>query len=147
MRVRDLMSSNVACCQTDTPLQEVAKMMVDCDCGEIPVADRSGRPVGVVTDRDIACRAVAQGRNALELTAGDVMTAPALTVTPEVSLAECCEMLEANQIRRLPVVDESGRCVGIVSQADIARHASKRNTAEVLRRVSEPSVRASAVAH
>jgi CBS domain-containing protein len=120
-------------------------MMVDCDCGEIPVVDDAGRPVGVITDRDITCRAVAQGRNPLQLSAQDCMTGPALTVTPETSLADCCRLLEENQIRRVPVVDDTGCCIGIVSQSDVARHASKRTTAEVVQRVSEPSVRASAV--
>jgi CBS domain-containing protein len=146
MKVRDIMSSDVACCRTDTPLQDVAQMMVECDCGEIPVADDAGRPVGVITDRDITCRAVARGRNPLELTAADCMTRPALTVHPEASIDECCVMLEENQIRRAPVVDLEGRCVGIVSQADIARHASRRTTAEVVQRVSTPSPRASAIA-
>ena len=146
MKVNDVMSTNVACCVKDTPLKEVAQMMVDCDCGEVPVTDAAGRPVGVVTDRDITCRAVAKGRNPLELTAADCMTSPALTVTPDASLDECCEMLEANQIRRMPVVDATGRCVGIVSLADIARDAPKGETAKVVQRVSQPSVRASAVA-
>jgi CBS domain-containing protein len=146
MKVRDVMSTNVTCCRRDTPLTEVAQMMVDCDCGEIPVADDTGRPIGVITDRDITCRVVAKGRNPLELTAGDCMTTPALIVTPHASLAECCEVMEQSQVRRLPVVDAAGRCVGIVSQADIARRAPEHNTAEVVQRVSEPSVGASAIA-
>jgi CBS domain-containing protein len=146
MKVRDIMSSDVACCRSDTSLPEVARMMVECDCGEIPVADGAGRPIGVITDRDITCRAVAQGRNPLELTASDCMTSPAVTVRPEVSIDECAQTLEENQIRRVPVVDGDGLCVGMVSQADIARHASKRTTAEVVRRVSTPSVGASAIA-
>ena len=145
MKVREIMSYNVACCGSDTPLQDVAGMMVDCDCGEIPVADAGGRVVGVITDRDITCRAVAQGRNPLELTAADCMTSPVVTVHPDTSFEECCEALEGNQIRRVPVVDEAGRCVGIVSVADIARGASRRATAEVIQRVSKPSARASAL--
>ncbi len=146
MKVKDVMSTDVACCRRDTPLREVARMMVDCDCGEIPVTDEAGRPIGVITDRDITCRVVAQGRNPLELTAGDCMTSPPVTVTPQASFKECCDLLEENQIRRVPVVDEAGLCIGIVSQADIARHASKRDTAEVVQRVSEPSVRPSVAA-
>lgn len=139
MTVREMMSTNVACCKTDTPLREVAKLMVDCDCGEIPVADRDGRPVGVLTDRDIVCRAVARGRNPLELRAGDVMTSPPVTIPADVALSDCCDVLEQNQIRRVPVVDGEGKCIGIVSQADIARHASKTETAEVVQRVSQPT--------
>ena len=146
MKVRDVMSSDVAWCTRETPLREVAKMMVDCDCGEIPVVDAANRPIGVVTDRDITCRAVARGHNPLEMTAADCMSSPALVVTMLASLDECCQTMEENQIRRVPVVDEASRCVGIVSQADIARHGSKRVTAAVVQRVSEPSVGESALA-
>jgi CBS domain-containing protein len=146
MKVHELMSDNVSCCDSDTPLREVASMMVDCDCGEIPVVDAGGRVIGVVTDRDITCRAVAQGLNPLEMTADDCMTSPAVTVQPHASVDECCEALEATQIRRVPVVDEAGRCIGIVSLADIAREGSRRATAEVVQKVSKPSTRPSATA-
>lgn len=139
MRVRDIMSKNVACCAPETSLREVARMMVENDCGEIPVVNASRVPIGVVTDRDITCRAVAEGKNPLLMDAGDCMTAPCVTVTPETSLDECCETLESNQIRRVPVVDETGACCGMVSQADIALHAPKTETAEVVKKVSEPS--------
>ena len=144
MKVLDVMSKNVACCGIDTPLQDVAGMMVDCDCGEIPVADARGRVLGVVTDRDIVCRTLAQGRNPLEMTAADVMTSPAITVEADLTVADCCDVLERNQIRRVPVVDAGGACIGIVSLADIAREASGRKTAEVVKEVSRPSVGAAA---
>lgn len=143
MRVRDIMSRNVACCTPETSLPEVARMMVDNDCGEIPVVSLTGNPIGVVTDRDITCRVVAEGKNPLLMEAGDCMTTPCVTVTPETSLDECCEVLESNQIRRVPVVDEMGACCGIVSQADIARNASKSETAKVVKKVSEPGRRVS----
>ncbi len=144
MKVQDVMSKDVACCGNDTSLQDVAAMMVDCDCGEIPVADASGRVVGVITDRDIAVRTVARGLNPLEMVASQSMTVPAITVSPDTTVKECCDELERHQIRRVPVVDASGRCIGIVSLADIARHASGRATAEVVQEVSKPSVRTSA---
>ena len=138
MRVKDIMSTAVACCSPETKLPEVARMMVEHDCGEIPVVDASGVPIGVVTDRDITCRTVAEGRNPLVMEAGDCMTTPCVTVTPETSLEECCQTLEKNRIRRVPVVDEAGACCGMVSQADIARNAPKNETAEVVKKVSEP---------
>lgn len=146
MKVKDVMSKNVTCCGSDTSLQDVAAMMVDCDCGEIPVADGKGQLLGVITDRDITCRAVAQGRNPLELTAADCMTSPAVTVESDLSVKECCEVLERNRIRRVPVVSATGRCVGIVSLADIARNASQRATAEVVQEVSKPTARSSGTA-
>jgi CBS domain-containing protein len=139
MNVEDVMSRNPDCCTVDTGLQEVARRMVDCDCGEIPVVDSSGKPVGVLTDRDICCRTVAQGRNPLDMKAGDVMTTPVATVTPQTSVSDCCKLMEARQIRRVVVVDDAGRCCGIVAQADIALHdRSKREVAQVLEKISAP---------
>jgi CBS domain-containing protein len=139
MKVRDVMTNDPACCTPETSLREVARLMVENDCGEIPVVDStSSRSVrGVVTDRDIVVRTLAQGRNPLDLTARDVMTTPAATVTPGTDLDECANLMEAKQIRRVPVVDESGRVSGIVSQADIVRQARDRVAAELVREVSE----------
>ena len=146
MQVKDIMTPDPACCTPDTALQRVAEMMVENDCGEIPVVENAAsmRPIGVVTDRDITCRTVAKGLNPLTLSASDCMTTPAVTVTPETSLDECCRVLEENQIRRVPVVDAGGSCCGIVALADIARHAKKRDAGEVVKEVSEPSSSASA---
>jgi CBS domain-containing protein len=113
--------------------------MVEYDCGEIPVVD--GRdtmiPIGVITDRDITCRAVAEGCDPTETTVREYMSTPCVTVRPEASMAECCQVLEENQLRRVPVVDDSGRLCGIVAQADIAKNASPRQTGEVVREVSQ----------
>lgn len=141
MQVKDVMTENPACCTPETPLPEVARLMVENDCGCIPVVEtrENMKPVGVVTDRDITCRVVAAGKNPQELTARDAMTAPAVTVTPEMDLDDCCAVLEEQQIRRVPVVDESGGCCGMVAQADVAEHAPERETAEVVKKVSRPS--------
>ena len=146
MQVREIMTANPACCTAKTTLQEVAQMMIDHDCGEIPVVENtdSNMPIGVITDRDIVCRTVARGLNPLDLTAGDCMTTPCVTVTPEMSVEECCRILEDNKIRRVPVVDAGGCCCGIVALADIALHAKKNATAEVVKEVSEPTQAASA---
>lgn len=112
--------------------------MTEHDCGDIPVIqDGDGRiPIGVITDLDITCRAVAEGRKPLELSAGDCMSKPVVTVRPDTVLEDCCHMMERNQIRRVPVVDERGACCGVVSQADIARVASEARAGQVLREVS-----------
>ena len=146
MEVKDIMTPDPACCTPDTTLQRVAEMMVENDCGEIPIIENetNRQPVGVITDRDIVCRTVAKGLNPLSLTASECMTTPCVTVTPDTSLDECCRVLEENQIRRVPVVDASGACCGIVALADIAKHAEKRETAEVVKEVSEKSTSASA---
>lgn len=147
MRVRDVMTENPACCGPDMSLQDVAKMMVDCDCGEIPVVDAQRRPVGVVTDRDICIRAVAEGRDIRQTTAREVMSQPVITVSPESSLEECRQKMEANQIRRVPVVDDSGACCGIVAQADVARNSAEEKTGDLVRDVSRPGQTSSGVQH
>jgi CBS domain-containing protein len=146
MQVKDVMTPDPACCTPDSTLQRVAEMMVENDCGEIPVVENiaSMLPVGVITDRDITCRTVAKGLNPLTMTVGECMTTPCVTVTPDMSLDECCRRMEENQIRRVPVVDAGGACCGIVALADIAKHAPKRETAEVVKEVSQSSGSASA---
>jgi CBS domain-containing protein len=146
MQVRQIMTADPACCASGTSLQDVAQMMIDHDCGEIPVVDNTedNMPIGVITDRDIVCRTVARELNPLDLTAGDCMTTPCVTVTPDMSVDECCRILEDNKIRRVPVVDAGGCCCGIVALADIALHAKNKETAEVVKEVSEPSASASA---
>src|SRR5438445_6048103 len=122
MQVKEMMTPDPACCTPETGLQEVAQMMIDNDCGEIPVVDNKQNkiPVGVITDRDIVCRAIAKGLNPLELKVAECMSKPCVTVTPDTLLEECCRILEENQIRRVPVVDSTGSCCGIVAIVDIA---------------------------
>src|SRR5687768_16104583 len=146
MQVKEVMTADPACCISETALQEVAQMMVDHDCGEIPVVENkeTKRPIGVVTDRDIVCRTVAMGLNPLDLTAADCMTTPCETVTPEMSVGQCAWLMEDKNIRRVPVVDADGSCCGIVALADIALRGKSGVTAEVVKEVSEPTPAASA---
>ena len=141
MKIKEIMTASPACCTPETSLREVAAMFVDHDCGAIPVVDNleTRRPIGIVTDRDIACRTVAKGLNALELTARDCMSSPSVTVKEDASLDEAIQLMEDNKVRRLPVVDERGRCIGVVAQADIALSAGKGKTAEVLKEISQPA--------
>jgi len=145
MKVREIMTSNPACATPDTSLHEIARMMVDNDCGQIPIVDdrKSRRPLGVVTDRDIVCRAVAMGQSSGQIPVRDVMSAPAITVRPDTPVEDCCRLLEEKQVRRAPVTDGDGRCCGIVSLADIAQTAPERLTGEVVRTVSQRTVWAS----
>jgi CBS domain-containing protein len=140
MTVRDLMTANPAVCTRETGLVDVARLMVDCDCGEIPVIDSETamHPIGVVTDRDIVCRIVAESRNPADRTAADCMTSPVVTVTPDTGLDVCVNLMEERQIRRVPVVDERGRLVGIVAQSDIARKGNRTLTSDLVREVSQP---------
>jgi CBS domain-containing protein len=121
--------------------------MVENDCGEIPVVENksSNLPVGVVTDRDIVCRSVANGLNPLDLTAADCMSKPIVTVTPDMSLEECCRIMEEKLIRRVPVVDDRGACIGMVAVADVALHTGKNVAGHIVKEVSEPTSTASAI--
>src|SRR5690349_6131634 len=110
MQALQIMTQDPACCTPNTKLDAIACMMVDYDCGAIPVVDspQTKRLVGIITDRDIVCREVAQGKNPLEFTANDCMTKSPATVSPNTTLEECCRLMEENQVRRIPVVDASG---------------------------------------
>ncbi|MGQ0645541.1 MAG: CBS domain-containing protein [Elusimicrobiota bacterium] len=147
MKASDIMTREPAVCLPQSTLRDAAQIMVEEDCGAVPVVENrdSMRLVGIITDRDIACRAVADGAHPLQKTAGDCMSSPVVTVTPDASLEECCEAMEENQIRRVPVVDRDGVCVGVVTQAHIARRAPESDAARVVRNVSEPTREASRV--
>lgn len=141
MKAKDIMTPNPKCCTPEASLQTVARMMCDTNCGEIPVieSEQTMKPVGVITDRDITCRAVALGKNPLRLKVLDCMTKLVVTVSPQASLQQCCQLMGQKHIRRIPVVDQTGRCCGIVAQADIARHAPEHEVAECLKGLSEPA--------
>ena len=144
-QVRDVMSEHPACCYPHTPLRQVAEMMVVNDCGEIPVCDEARKPIGVVTDRDIVCRLLAQGRDPFEATARDCMSRPVVTCTPDTSVDDCAQFMERHRVRRMPVVDRAGAVCGVVSQADIARKAPQPTAAQLVEQISEPSPFASSV--
>jgi CBS domain-containing protein len=133
---REIMTENPACCTPDTPLDEVAKLMLEHDCGEIPVIDLAEQPIGVVTDRDIVCRVVAEGKNPMAYPAGTCMSQPVATVPMDAPLDDVVATMEVHQVRRVPVVDDHGRCVGMISQADLAWTSPKRDLAELVREIS-----------
>jgi CBS domain-containing protein len=142
MQVREIMTENPACCTPETSLKEIAQMMVEHDCGCIPVVENmeSKKPVGTVTDRDITIRAFATGRNPSDLKASDVMTVGITTITPEMSVQECCDVMEDKKIRRVLVTDESNRLRGIVAQADVAEYGPDPYlVSEMVHEISEAS--------
>jgi CBS domain-containing protein len=141
---RDVMTPDPACCTPRTTLDEVAKMMVQNDCGEIPVIDAADQPIGVVTDRDIVCRIVAAGKNPAAHSAESCMTHPVVTVKVDAPLDQVVSTMEKHQIRRVPVVDGDGCCAGIIAQADVARTSREEKVAQLVREVSRDSASASA---
>ncbi|HEX7025742.1 MAG TPA: CBS domain-containing protein [Gammaproteobacteria bacterium] len=140
MRVTDIMTPDPACCTPDATLPEVARLMVENDCGEILIVNdlESRKLVGVITDRDIVCRAIAQDKNPVRTKASDIMSDSVVTVSEDADVQECCEKMEEHQVRRIPVLDARSRVCGIVAQADIARKVGIRETAEVVKDVSKP---------
>lgn len=138
--VSEIMTSRPACCQEQTPIAQVARMMVENDCGQIPVVNHQHEPVGVITDRDIAIRIVAADRDWSSCHASDAMTSPARTISMEAPVEECLSLMEDAQVRRVPVVDSSGILSGMVSLADVAAACRDKDVAEVVKKVSEPSL-------
>ena len=136
--VTSVMTANPSCCNASTPLKDVAQRMIDNDCGMIPVVDEAGVPIGAVTDRDIAIRIVACGKDANASTAGDAMTSPVKTIPASTSLYDATCVMEAEKIRRVIVVDEQGKLAGVAALADLAFSGKDEATAHVVKEVSEP---------
>lgn len=143
MQIREIMSRDPQCCTPDDTLQRAARLMADCDCGCIPVvegADRK-RVVGVITDRDIAVRGVAKGKTP-DSKVNDVMSPSPSCCKPDDDVEEVERIMIEKQVRRVPVVDGKGRCVGIVAQADLARDnraVSDREVGRIVEKISEPT--------
>lgn len=127
MQVKELMTQQVQSCGPEASLERAAQLMWDYDCGCIPVCagDGAGQPIGVVTDRDICMSALFQGKPLRELRVSDAMAKQLLSCRPEDSLEQAEKAMRAAHIRRLPVVDDQGRLVGMLSLADLAREAAR----------------------
>jgi CBS domain-containing protein len=121
------------------PIVEAARLMRDEDVGSLPVVD-DGRLMGMITDRDIAVRVVAEGRTPEATTVGEAFTRDPVTVEPDHDLDEALLLMARHQVRRLPVV-EGERLVGILAQADVALAEKEKKTGEVVEAISEPSHR------
>ena len=141
MHVRDLMTEKVIRCTPWVTAQAAANLMKKHGVGAIPVVTELSDPLleGIITDRDLCCVVVANTRNADDIHVSDVMTTVPVTCEPEYTIEECEELMQENQVRRIPVVDRRGRCVGIVSQADIALRAPATLVSSMLRETSKPS--------
>ena len=144
MKISELMTRNPCTVTPDTPVSEAARLMKEEDIGIVPVVERvggaetRGRLIGVITDRDIAVRHVAEGR-AIDAPVRDVMSGGVKTASPHDSVDAVMELMGREQIRRIPVVDERGGLVGVVSQADLARKASDPAKVEkTVEQISQP---------
>ena len=144
MKISELMTKNPHTVTPDTPVSEAARLMKEEDVGIVPVVERvggaetRGRLVGVITDRDIAVRHVAEGRSA-DTPVRDVMSGGVKTAGPDDSVDSVMTLMGSEQVRRVPVVDERGSLVGMVSQADLARKATDAKKVEkTVEQISQP---------
>lgn len=144
MRAQDLMTMSPVCVTPDEDVRKVAQLMAEKDCGCIPVVDSSDnrRVVGVITDRDIAIRAVAEGKGP-GTKAGDIMTSDPRCCLPDDEVRAVERVMAEQQVRRVVIVDDDGVCVGIVAQADLARakapDVTERDVAFVVEQISQPT--------
>jgi CBS domain-containing protein len=139
LRCRDIMTRDVTTCSPESNLREVADKMEDDDVGSIPVIE-NGRLIGLVTDRDIVCRVIAEGKDTRTTTAREAMTADLITCTPDESIIEAIHKMGEHQVRRIPVCDPGGRLQGFIAIGDIALEAERdRDLACVLEQISRPT--------
>jgi len=134
--IRDVMTSNPRGVETSSPVIEAARIMKEQDVGPVPVLE-DGRLVGMLTDRDIVVRVVADGKDPQSTTVAEVASRDLVTIDPQQQLDEALRLMAQHQVRRLPVVEEDGRLVGIVAQADVAVQGDDARTGEVVEQISE----------
>jgi CBS domain-containing protein len=134
--IKDTMTSNPCSIDADKPVSYAAKMMRDEDVGLAPIVE-GDRLVGTLTDRDIATRVVAEGRDPESTTVREVASSDVVTVNPQQGLGEALQLMAQHQVRRLPVVEEDGRLVGVVAQADVAEHAEPSETGRMVEEISD----------
>jgi CBS domain-containing protein len=134
--IRDTMTSNPRTIETSTPVAEAARLMSSEDVGSLPIVEGE-RLVGMVTDRDITIRVVAEGKDPQATTVGDVASRDIVSVDPQQNLDEAVRLMAEHQVRRLPVVEEDGRLVGIVAQADVATAGKDEKTGQLVEEISK----------
>lgn len=135
MLIKNVMTRTPACCSPSDKLDTVAKLMLDHDCGEIPVCDGT-KLVGVITDRDITTRAVAAGKVPATVPVSEVMTKNVYTIAEDAKVDAALDLMNERLVRRLPVVDKSGTIVGIISHADLIAKVPTLKVARVLQTIS-----------
>ncbi len=134
-RCREIMTQNVTTASRETSLRDVAILMRDGDMGALPIVE-NGKPVGIVTDRDIVVRAVAENKTA-DTPIGDVMTAEIFAVKEDDFVFEAIRLMGDKQVRRVPIINEAGELAGIIAMADVALETEdEREIAETLEEIS-----------
>ena len=142
MRIQDIMTPNPTCCTADSTAREAARLMRECDCGAIPVVEsqESRRPIGIVTDRDLAVRGLADGRGP-GTSVRELMTERPHAALADDEIETVRQLMMQAKVRRVLVTDAGGAVIGMVAQADLARHdeaVSDRELGKVVEAISEP---------
>lgn len=132
--IREVMTPSPETVEMDKTAAEAAKLMKKVDAGMIPVVQNQ-KLVGTVTDRDIAIRVVAEGKDPLATTVAEIASKDVVTIGPDQDIGEALGLMASNQIRRLPVV-EGGTLVGVIAQADVARAADERRVGQTVEQIS-----------
>jgi CBS domain-containing protein len=142
MNVEQLMTKNGAACLPGATLNEVAQIMWDGDCGFVPVVESHARPrlVGVITDRDVCMAAYTRGASLKDLCAADAMTADFAVCGPADALSHAVLRMAEARVRRLPVADEAGQLIGVISISDIAREAARQRRRRSKREITQAEV-------
>lgn len=130
------MTTDARCITENQTLVDAARMMMDLDCGSLPICGDDGRLKGMITDRDIVLKCVAAGRNPADMMARELETGTPYWVDADANVDEAIDMMERHQVRRLPVISDH-RMVGIISQGDIARNYSEQRVGELVEHISE----------
>ena len=141
MTCKDIMTPNPTTCTPSATAQAAALIMSEEDVGIVPIVEAdTGRLVGVVTDRDLCLDVVAAGKHPAEVRVSESLHADPVTCTAEDDVEVCLARMKEHQIRRMPIVDESGSCIGIVAQKDLALHLGQsENIHETVREISRPN--------
>jgi CBS domain-containing protein len=136
-KVREVMTDRPRAVTPDTPVSEAARLMESEDVGALPILE-GDQLAGIVTDRDIVIRAVAKEKDPKGMPVRDVASKDVATLGPDDSLSDALELMARAQVRRIPVVDEGNRLVGMVSQADVALEAKEKDVGELVGEISKP---------
>jgi CBS domain-containing protein len=145
-RAGEVMTRNVATVHPADTVECAARLMGECDCGALPVVNDDGRLIGMVTDRDLTVRVAGRGKDSRRTRVDECMTTESFACHANDPIKDCMQQMSRHQIRRLPVINDRYQVIGIVSQADLARHAGayqgrgeRRAMADVLCAISEPT--------
>jgi len=134
--IKHVMTSNPRTIDADKPVAYAAKMMLEEDVGLAPIVE-GDKLIGMLTDRDIAIRVVAEGKDPGQVKVRDVASKQVVTIDPQQDLDEALRIMAKHQVRRLPVVEEDGRLVGVVAQADVAREGDDKETGQLVQEISQ----------